>query len=63
MCIRIYRKLRELQGHPKSLNYHNIIGDNKCDGLKKLRIGQSAAEFLRNEKKVQRLTYTVQNGL
>jgi hypothetical protein len=31
-------------GTPESLFCHNMVGDNECEGLKKKRIGQSAAK-------------------
>ena len=37
-------KLRELLGNPYSLIHHNVTGNGKREGLKRLRIGQSAAK-------------------
>lgn len=35
--------------------YYNIIGNDKCECLKNIMIGQSAAKFHCEMKKVQRL--------
>jgi len=45
----------ELLEHPYSSLYHNVIGNDKRDGLKNSVIGQSAAKRLGDKLKVQRL--------
>ena len=37
-------KVRELLKYPQSLTNYNIIGNNKCESLKIVKIGQSAAK-------------------
>jgi hypothetical protein len=32
--------------NPKSFSYHNVVGNDKREGLKKEKIGQSAAKLL-----------------
>ena len=38
--------MKLIAGIPLELSYHNIISNNKCDGLKNRKIGQSAAKIL-----------------
>ena len=49
----------ELLGLPQSLINHNRISDNKCDGLKIIRIGKSAAKKL---DKFQKFLYNIKKG-
>jgi hypothetical protein len=49
-------KLGELLETPESLTSHNVAGNCKREGLKIVRIGQSAAKPRRDAGKVQRLT-------
>lgn len=55
-------KPRELLGHPYSRIHHNVVGNDKRDGLKRIRIGQSAAKLPGNRVKVQRSAYGVLPG-
>ena len=49
----------ELLELPQSLINHNRISDNKCDGLKIIRIGKSAAKKL---DKFQKFLYNIKKG-
>ena len=35
--------------------YHNIIGNDRCDGLKNKEIGQSAAKLLKSHKSMEKV--------
>jgi hypothetical protein len=58
----IAEKPGELLETPKSHMRHNATRKGDREGLKSMRIGQSAAEPPRNGWKVQRLGVVVQNG-
>jgi len=51
-------KQRELLESPESRQHHNVTGNSKRDGLKRCRIGQSAAKRPSDRLKVQRSGYT-----
>jgi len=38
--------LGELLETPESFSYHSVVGNNRRNGLKKEKIGQSAAKLL-----------------
>lgn len=52
--------MKLIAGIPLELSYHNIISNNKCDGLKNRKIGQSAAKIL-NKIKNENLSITKNN--
>jgi hypothetical protein len=55
-------KSRKLLETPQSRIHHSVASNGKRDGLKNVRIGQSAAKRRRNAAKVQRLAHGVQTG-
>jgi hypothetical protein len=57
-----HRKPRELLESPYSLIGHNVARKGKRDGLKTIRIGQSAAKRRRNAANVQRPDEVTQTG-
>lgn len=52
-------KSREMLETPKSLRHHSMTREGECEGLKRRRIGQSAAHHLGDEMPVQRLEQVI----